>query len=164
MASFITVPASRKVGKPLPLDAGSIGETLSEAEARKFDGMVVYVKDEKKYYCCIDGVVQEFKGASTGTGTGTGASIENFVKTVNGSDFQVVMDTVNTSEVAYYEVTVPATEHQLTNIVYADLVDASYDPVDVSIQINQATQNVTIKTYATEAITGSYILILKGVK
>ena len=164
MASFITVPASRKVGKPLPLDAGSIAETLSEAESRKFDGMVVYVKDEKKYYCCIDGVVQEFKGASAGTGTGTGASIENFVKTVNGSDFQAVMDTVNTSEVAYYKVEVPATEHGLTNIVYADLVDASYDPVDVSIQINQATQNVTIKTYATEAITGSYILILKGIK
>ena len=164
MASFITVPASRKVGKPLPLDAGTICESLAEAEARKFDGMVVYVKDEKKYYCCIDGVVQEFKGASTGTGTGTGASIENFVKTVNGSDFQAVMDTVNTSEVAYYKVEVPATEHGLTNIVYADLVDASYDPVDVSIQINQATQNVTVKTYATEAITGSYILILKGIK
>ena len=162
MASFITVPASRKVGKPLPLDAGTIVENLAEAESRKFDGMVVYVKDEKKYYCCIDGVVQEFKGASTGTGTG--ASIENFVKTVNGSDFQAVMDTVNTSEVAYYKVEVPATEHQLTNIVYADLVDASYDPVDVSIQINQATQNVTVKTYATEAITGSYILILKGIK
>ena len=162
MASFITVPASRKVGKPLPLDAGTICESLAEAESRKFDGMVVYVKDEKKYYCCIDGVVQEFKGTSTGTGTGV--SIENFVKTVNGSDFQAVMDTVNTSEVAYYEVTVPATEHELTNIVYADLVDASYDPVDVSIQINQATQNVTVKTYATEAITGSYILILKGIK
>ena len=162
MASFISVPMSRKVSKNLPLDAGTICESLAEAEARKFDGMVVYVKDEKKYYCCIDGVVQEFKGASTGTGTG--ASIENFVKTVNGSDFQAVMDTVNTSEVAYYQVEVPATEHELTNIVYADLVDASYDPVDVSIQINQATQNVTVKTYATEAITGSYILILKGIK
>ena len=162
MAGFITVPASRKVSKNLPLDAGTICENLAEAESRKFDGMVVYVKDEKKYYCCIDGVIQEFKGASTGTGTG--ASIENFVKTVNGSDFQAVMDTVNTSEVAYYQVEVPATEHELTNIVYADLVDASYDPVDVSIQINQATQNVTVKTYATEAITGSYILILKGIK
>ena len=161
MASFITVPASRKVSKNLPLDASTIAETLSEAESRKFDGMVVYVKDEKKYYCCIDGVVQEFKGASTGTGTGV--SIENFVKTVDGASFSELKDTDGITT-AYYKVEVPATEHELTNIVYADLVDASYDPVDVSIQINQATQNVTIKTYATEAITGSYILILKGIK
>ena len=166
----VNVGSQRLYTKKGFLDAGMMPKTYSKIEASKFNGMLILCEDSSdpdhngKYYCCIDGVVQEFKGTSTGTGTGTGASIENFVKTVNGSDFQVVMDTVNTSEVAYYEVTVPATEHQLTNIVYADLVDASYDPVDVSIQINQATQNVTIKTYSTEAVTGSYILILKGVK
>ena len=164
----VNVGSQRLYTKKGFLDAGMMPKTYSEIEASKFNGMLILCEDSSdpdhngKYYCCIDNVVKEFKGTSTGTGTG--ASIENFVKTVNGSDFQVVMDTVNTSEVAYYEVTVPATEHQLTNIVYADLVDASYDPVDVSIQINQATQNVTVKTYATEAITGSYILILKGIK
>ena len=163
----VNVSSQRLYSKKGFLDAGMMPKTYSEIEASKFNGMLILCEDSSdpdhngKYYCCIDNVVQEFKGASTGTGTG--ASIENFVKTVNGASFTEVKDTDGITT-AYYKVDVLATEHELTNIVYADLVDASYDPVDVSIQINQATQNVTIKTYATEAITGSYILILKGIK
>ena len=165
----VNVGSQRLYTKKGFLDAGMMPKTYSEIEASKFNGMLILCEDPSdldhngKYYCCIGGIVQEFKGASTGTSTGTGASIENFVKTVNGASFTEVKDTDGVTT-AYYKVEVPATEHQLTNIVYADLVDAAYDPVDVSIQINQATQNVVIKTYATEAITGSYILILKGVK
>ena len=163
----VNVGSQRLYTKKGFLDAGMMPKTYSEIEASKFNGMLILCEDSSdpdhngKYYCCIDNVVKEFKGTSTGTGTG--ASIENFVKTVEGASFTETKDTDGITT-AYYKVEVPATEHQLTNIVYADLVDASYDPVDVSIQINQATQNVTIKTYATEAVTGSYILILKGVK
>ena len=165
MASFITVPASRKVGKPLPLDAATIAETLSEAESRKFDGMVVYVKDEKKYYCCIDGVVQEFKGASTGTGTGTGTGVElkTYVKNISGSDFQPIMDTVNTSEVAYYEVTIDKTTHKLENIISGKLVGADYRSVDAEVDWSEATMQVYIDTYMTSTPDGSYLLILKGI-
>ena len=163
MASFISVPMSRKVSKNLPLDAGTICETLSEAESRKFDGMVVYVKDEKKYYCCIDGVVQEFKGASTGTGTGTGVELKTYVKNVSGSDLQPVMDTVNTSEVAYYEVTVDKTTHKLENIISGKLVGADYRSVDAEVDWSEATMQVYIDTYATTTPEGSYLLILKGI-
>ena len=160
MASFITVPASRKVGKPLPLDAGTICESLAEAESRKFDGMVVYVKDEKKYYCCVDGVVQEFKGASTGAGTGTGVELKTYVKNVSGSDFQPV--TVDT-EVAYYEVTVDKTTHKLENIISGKLVGADYRSVDAEVDWSEATMQVYIDTYATTTPEGSYLLILKGI-
>ena len=158
MASFITVPASRKVGKPLPLDAGTIVESLAEAEARKFDGMVVYVKDEKKYYCCVDGVVQEFKGASTGTGTGV--ELKTYVKNVSGSDFQPI--TVDT-EVAYYEVTIDKTTHKLENIISGKLVGADYRSVDAEVDWSEATMQVYIDTYATTTPEGSYLLILKGI-
>ena len=163
----VNVGSQRLYTKKGFLDAGMMPKTYSEIEASKFNGMLVLCEDSSdpdhngKYYCCIDNVVKEFKGTSAGTGTG--ASIENFIKTVNGDSFTETKD-VDGITTAYYKVEVPATEHELTNILYADLVDASYDPLDVSIQINQATQNVTIKTYATEAITGSYILILKGIK
>ena len=161
MASFITVPASRKVGKPLPLDAGTIVENLAEAESRKFDGMVVYVKDEKKYYCCIDNVVQEFKGASTGTGTtGTGVELKTYVKNVNGSDFQPI--TVDT-EVAYYEVTVDKATHKLENIISGKLVGADYRSVDAEVDWSEATMQVYIDTYMTSTPDGSYLLILKGI-
>ena len=129
------------------------------------DGFIKYSAESETFYgktpsgWCVLG-----KWGQTGGGSGTSASISTYVKAINGSDFQAVMDTVNTSEVAYYEVTIEATTHKLTEVIVARLCDANYDEVDAVCSINEASKLISIKTYATEQPSGSYILIAKGIQ
>ena len=165
----VNVSSQRLYSKKGFLDAGMMPKKYSEIEASKFNGMLILCEDSSdpdhngKYYCCIDNVVQEFKGTSTGTGTGTGVELKTYVKNVSGSDFQPVMDTVNTSEVAYYEVTVDKATHKLENIISGKLVGADYRSVDAEVDWSEATMQVYIDTYATTTPEGSYLLILKGI-
>ena len=164
----VNVSSQRLYSKKGFLDAGMMPKTYSEIEASKFNGMLILCEDSSdpdhngKYYCCIDNVVQEFKGTSTGTGTGTGTGVElkTYVKNVNGSDFQPI--TVDT-EVAYYEVTVDKATHKLENIISGKLVGADYRSVDAEVDWSEATMQVYIDTYMTSTPDGSYLLILKGI-
>ena len=160
----VNVSSQRLYSKKGFLDAGMMPKTYSEIEASKFNGMLILCEDSSdpdhngKYYCCIDNVVQEFKGTSTSTGTGV--ELKTYVKNVSGSDFQPV--TVDT-EVAYYEVTIDKTTHKLENIISGKLVGADYRSVDAEVDWSEATMQVYIDTYATSTPDGSYLLILKGI-
>ena len=162
----VNVGSQRLYTKKGFLDAGMMPKTYSEIEASKFNGMLILCEDSSdpdhngKYYCCIDNVVQEFKGASTGAGTGTGVELKTYVKNVNGSDFQPI--TVDT-EVAYYEVTVDKATHKLENIISGKLVGADYRSVNAEVDWSEATMQVYIDTYMTSTPDGSYLLILKGI-
>ena len=66
----VNVSSQRLYSKKGFLDAGMMPKTYSEIEASKFNGMLVLCEDSSdpdhngKYYCCIDGVVKEFKGTN----------------------------------------------------------------------------------------------------
>ena len=153
MAS-VTVNAQREMSKNMFLDKGMSVADMTEFERKKFEGCIKFVESEKKYMGMVNGANIEI-----GKGAGSGDSIITYVNTIAGSSFQPVMDG---AEVAYYMATVPATQHGLKLVVNERLVDASFDELDVSFSVNMATQNVEIKTYSTEPITGNYNLILIG--
>lgn len=158
----INIGSQRYLTKNLVSDPRQIVDTDAELDNQfNCDGFIKYSAESETFYgktpsgWCVLG-----KWGQTGGG-GTSASIATYAKTVTGSEFQPV--TVDT-EVAYYEVTVDAATHKLTEVIVGRLCDAGYDEVDAVVSVNEATKLISIKTYATEQPSGSYILILKGVQ
>lgn len=142
------------------LDAGMVKSTLAEIESSKFDGMIKFCEEDEKYYGCTGGTIFEMTfGGSTG-----GVSISTYVKAVNGSEFVKVMDTTVPTEVAYYEYTLEKATHKLSDIIVGRFVDSAYDSCSVEVDWSEATKKVSVKAYATEQPSGSYNLILKGIR
>ena len=161
----INIGSQRYLTKNLVSDPRQIVDTDAELNNQfNCDGFIKYSAESETFYgktpsgWCVLG-----KWGQTGGGSGTSASIATYAKAINGSEFSEVKESDGVTT-AYYEVTIDAATHKLTEVIVARLCDASYEELDAVCSINEASKLISIKTYATEQPSGSYLLIAKGVQ